>query len=140
MSMAPAMSTRASFLVSLLATLGSLFLGEVLKYPPCTLCWYQRICMYPVAVIFGVALWSDARDHLKYAIPLLACGLLISGYHNLLYYGVIPDSITPCSQGVSCTSKQIELLGFITIPLMALVSFVTLFLFSIFELRLRRRS
>lgn len=112
------------FLVSLVATLGSLYFGEVLKYPPCTLCWYQRICMYPLVFILGAAIWSEDRGYLKYVLPLALTGLVISSYHVLLYYGFIAESITPCAQGVSCTSKQIEYLGFITIPLLSFVSFV----------------
>ncbi len=114
---------KISFVIALAATLGSLFFGEVLKYPPCTLCWYQRICMYPLVLIFGSAIWSNDRGFPKYSFPLSVIGLVIASYHNLLYYGVIPDSITPCSQGVSCTTKQIEILGFLTIPLMSWLSF-----------------
>ena len=115
---------RFSFILSLIATLGSLFFSEILKYPPCVLCWYQRICMYPLVLIFGAAIWGgDSKFH-RYALPLLISGLIIAIYHNLLYYGIIPDSITPCTQGISCTSKQVEYLGFITIPLLSLASFI----------------
>ena len=117
---------RMSFVVALVATMGSLYFGEVLKYPPCTLCWYQRICMYPLVVIFVAALWTEDRKYLKYSRPLIGFGFLIASYHVLLYYKFIPDSITPCSQGVSCTTKQIEILGFITIPLMSWVAFIIL--------------
>ena len=117
---------KLSFLIALVATLGSLFFGEVLKYPPCTLCWYQRICMYPLVLIFAAAIWTDEKKVLKYTMPLITIGFLIASYHVLLYYKVIPDSITPCSQGVSCTTKQIEYLGFITIPLMSWVAFILL--------------
>jgi disulfide bond formation protein DsbB len=117
---------RLSFVVALVATFGSLFFSEVLGYPPCLLCWYQRIAMYPLAVIFFVALWADDDGHVKYALPLAVIGLGIAIYHNLLYYGILPDSIKPCQQGVSCTSRQVEWLGFITIPLLSLVSFTIL--------------
>lgn len=120
------MTLRLSFLVALVATMGSLYFGEVLKYPPCTLCWYQRICMYPLAVIFAVALWTDDSRVLKFTMPLSLIGFMIASYHILLYYGIIPDSITPCSQGVSCTTKQIEMFGFLTIPLMSWMSFFAL--------------
>lgn len=113
-----------SFLMALTATLGSLYFGEVLKYPPCTLCWYQRIAMYPLVVIFGAALWSEDSKYLKYSLPLSLVGFVIASYHVLLYYGWIENSIVPCSQGVSCTTKQIELLGFVTIPLMSWISFL----------------
>jgi disulfide bond formation protein DsbB len=59
-----------------------------------------------------------------YALPLSLTGLAIAIYHNLLYYHLIPESITPCKEGVSCTTVQIEWLGVITIPLMALTSFI----------------
>lgn len=122
---------QLSFLVSLIATVGSLYFGEVLKYPPCTLCWYQRICMYPLVIILGSALWNDESSFYKTALPLSTIGLLIAAYHNLLYYGIIPDSITPCNQGVSCTSKQIEIFGFLTIPLMSLIGFILLTSFGV---------
>lgn len=125
-----------SFVLALAATLGSLFFGEVLKYPPCTLCWYQRICMYPLVLVFGMAIWTDKTDCFEYTLPLTLLGLLIATYHNLLYYGWIEDSIKPCAQGVSCTTKQIELLGFLTIPLMAWISFTALTVLGILAFRI----
>lgn len=124
-----------SFLVALVATLGSLYFGEILKYPPCTLCWYQRICMYPLVIIFGSALWTNDTKFYRSALPLSVIGFIISIYHNLLYYKIIPDSITPCSQGVSCTTKQIEFLGFITIPLMSMISFLILVVLGFITIR-----
>ena len=126
---------KFSFLIALTATLGSLYFGEILKYPPCTLCWYQRICMYPLVIILGTALWTNEHGYLKNFLSLTFLGLIIASYHNLLYYGWIPDSITPCSQGVSCTSKQVEILGFLTIPLMSLISFAALAVLGILTLR-----
>lgn len=113
-----------SFLVSVIAMAGSLFFSEVMKLPPCVLCWYQRICMYPLVLIFGLALLKDTKDSFIYGLLLSLVGLGIAIYHNLLYYKLIPDSITPCTEGVSCTSKQIEWLGFITIPLLSLLAFL----------------
>ena len=115
-----------SFLIALAGTLGSLFASEVLGYPPCVLCWYQRIAMYPLTVIYFVALWSEDRSYARYSLPLAGIGLAVAVYHNLLYYGVIPESITPCTQGVSCTERQVELLGFVTVPLMSLAAFLCL--------------
>lgn len=113
-----------AWIISLVATVGSLFFSEVMNLPPCVLCWYQRIAMYPLVLIIGVGIISRDSRMKSYALPLALTGLAISVYHNLLYYGLIPESITPCTQGISCTSRQIELLGFITIPLMALTAFV----------------
>ena len=117
---------RISFLISLAAVFGSLYFSEILGYPPCVLCWYQRICIYPLVLIFSVGLLQDDRSCLRYAWPLIGIGLVISIYHNLLYYGVIPAAITPCTQGVSCTTRQVEYLGFITIPLLSFLGFIAL--------------
>ncbi len=115
-----------AWLVSAVSTIGSLFFSEVMKLPPCTLCWYQRVMMYPLVWILAVGIVKrDSRIRL-YALPFALVGLTIAGYHNLLYYDIIPESITPCTSGVSCTSRQIEWLGFVTIPLMSLVSFLTI--------------
>ncbi len=113
-----------AWVIALVATVGSLFFSEVMGLPPCVLCWYQRIAMYPLVLIIGSGIVMRDPRMRGYALPLCLAGLAVSVYHNLLYYGIIPESITPCVQGISCTSRQIEWLGFITIPLMALVAFV----------------
>lgn len=127
------------WLISLVATLGSLFFSEVMRLPPCVLCWYQRVFMYPLVVVSTVGLWSRDPGALRYAWPLAAGGLAVAVYHNLLYYHLIPESIAPCTTGVSCTSRQIEWLGFITIPLMSLTAF-TLIVAGLFvcQQRLKR--
>lgn len=125
------------WIVALVATGGSLFFSEVMELPPCVLCWYQRIAMYPLVIIVAVGIVSGDRRWKWYALPLAIVGFAISVYHNLLYYGLIPESITPCTEGISCTSRQIEWLGFITIPLMALVSFsLVLILLFIYKPRI----
>lgn len=121
-----------AWIVALVATVGSLFFSEVMELPPCVLCWYQRIAMYPLILIIGTAIiMRDVRLKI-YALPLCLIGLAISIYHNLLYYGIIPESITPCTAGISCTSRQIEWLGFITIPLLALTAFILIAAFLLF--------
>ncbi len=116
---------QLNFLTALFGTMGSLYFSEIMKLPPCTLCWYQRACLYPLAIIFAVALWSEDKSYRKYAWPLALLGLGISSYHNLLYYGYISEVLSPCTQGgVSCSTKQLELFGFLTIPLLSLTSFI----------------
>lgn len=110
--------------VSLIATFGSLFFSEIMKLPPCVLCWYQRIAMYPIALILPIGILFQDKWIGRYIIPLSLVGLGISSYHVLLYYGVIPESIVPCTQGVSCTSRQIEWFGFMTIPLLSMIGFI----------------
>ena len=129
----------AVWLASLLAMLGSLFFSEVMRLPPCVLCWYQRIFMYPLVMVTTIGLlWRDPGA-LRYAWPLAVGGLVIAVYHNLLYYHLIPESITPCTTGVSCTDRQIEWLGFITIPLLSLAAF-TLITASLFVCQQRLRG
>jgi len=117
---------RLSFFISLVALFGSLYFSEILNLPPCVLCWYQRICLYPLVIIFATGLLREDPNYRSYASPLLFIGTAIAVYHNLLYYGIVPASVTPCRQGVSCTTQQIEYLGFITIPLLSLLAFLIL--------------
>jgi disulfide bond formation protein DsbB len=120
-----------AWLFAAVSTLGSLFFSEVLGYPPCVLCWYQRICMYPLVLILGIGFLKEDEGSVRYALPVSIIGWVIAVYHNLLYYHILPESASPCVQGISCTTKFIEWLGFITIPLLALIGF-TLILITLF--------
>ena len=110
------------WLIAGIATLGSLFFSDVMEFAPCVLCWYQRICIYPLVLIFGAGLFSFDAGVIKYSLPLAIAGWFIALYHTLLYWGVIPKSIQPCSEGVPCTEKYIELFGFLSIPLLSLLA------------------
>jgi disulfide bond formation protein DsbB len=111
------------WVIALVATMGSLFFSEVMLLPPCILCWYQRLCMYPLVLMILVGLFPLDLKVVKFSLPLALVGWGIALYHNLLYYSILPQSSSPCVRGVSCTSVQIQWLGFITIPLMSLVAF-----------------
>lgn len=115
----------AAWAVAVGATFGSLFLSEVMQLVPCVLCWYQRIAMYPIAVILTVGLLDKERNIWRYVLPLAVMGAGIAFYHTLLQWEIIPEAAAPCQLGISCTTKDINLLGFITIPFMSLVSFLT---------------
>lgn len=108
-----------AWLVNIVAFTGSMYFSNVMMLPPCMLCWYQRICIFPLSLIFAVGFLKKDKNVFWYAMPLVAIGWIISLYHNLLYFKIIPKAITACSSGISCTDVQIEYLGFITIPLMA---------------------
>ena len=110
---------------AILAMGGSLFFSEILKYPPCVLCWYQRIAIYPMVVLFAVAILRKSQVY-YYAMPILIAGLIISIYHNLLYFKIIPEAYAPCVAGISCTTKFIEYFGFITIPFLALCALIVM--------------
>jgi len=119
-------------LVAITATLGSLYYSEVAGYIPCTLCWYQRILMYPlVAILLLVGLIS--RDSLlpRYVLPLSLIGIFVSSYHYLVQWGVVGGT-NVCTSGVPCSGRFVNWLGFITIPLQALTAFtiITLAMFT----------
>lgn len=105
---------------SLLATMGSLYFSELMHLPPCVLCWYQRIVMYPLVLLLAVGILRKDKNVVYYALPLSIGGLIIATYHNLLYYKLLPESAQPCVIGISCTARQLEWFGFITIPLLSL--------------------
>lgn len=115
-----------AWVTALFAMVGSLYFSEVLKFPPCVLCWYQRVFMYPLVFIIGVGILKRDQHLPYYVLPLSLIGGVIGLYHNLLYYSVIPESAAPCISGVSCTTKFIEYGGFITIPFLSFVSFVVI--------------
>jgi len=114
-----------AWLIALFSMVGSLFFSLVMELPACDLCWYQRIAIYPLVLIVGTGIVTRDGRMKAYALPLTLVGLCISVYHNLLYYGLIPEGITPCTEGIPCNARQLELLGFITIPLMGLAAFVS---------------
>ncbi len=126
------------WLLVTISTLGSLFFSYVVGFAPCVLCWYQRIFLFPLVILLAMGLFPFDRSVVKYALPLAIAGWLTALYHNLLYSGIIPESIQPCSQGVSCTEKYIDLFGFITIPMLSLLSFSTII--SLLILLQRRTS
>jgi disulfide bond formation protein DsbB len=129
----------AAWVIALGATLGSLFFGEVMKLPPCTLCWYQRICLFPLSLLIPVGILLRDRHLTYYTLPLVIAGAGVSVYHNLVYYGVIPETLSPCTQGLSCKDRHIEWLGFISIPLLALGAFVSILICLLLQRRTERR-
>lgn len=115
-----------AWVIALLATLGSLYFQYILDFQPCVLCWYQRIAMYPLVIILGVGILRKDNSFLWSALPLSIVGLLIGIYQNLLYYGILPESAAPCTLGVSCTTRYINLFGFLDVPQLSLISFIVI--------------
>lgn len=111
-----------AFGVATTATLGSLYLSEIVHLIPCTYCWYQRIAMYPLVIILGIAAWRKDHGIRVYAATLATIGAVIAGYHRLIQ--AFPDlGGSACSSGVPCTAAYFTLFGFVTIPYMALSAF-----------------
>ncbi|MCU5380468.1 disulfide oxidoreductase [Bacillus cereus] len=119
-----------AWIVSMIATLGSLFFSEILRFIPCELCWYQRIMMYPLCIILGIATFYNEKNLKKYVLPISIIGGSISLYHYAIQKIPGVSEINPCVQGVPCNVDYINWLGFITIPFLALIafSFITLFM------------
>ncbi len=113
----------AAFVVATLATLGSLYFSEVAHFEPCRLCWYQRIAMYPLVLILGVAAVRRDPDVRRYAVPLAVIGALIAAYHYALEWLPWLDS-GACSATTPCTIVWFRELGFISLPYLALSAFL----------------
>ncbi|MFY9315910.1 MAG: disulfide oxidoreductase [Burkholderiales bacterium] len=122
----------SAWLVASVSTLGALFFSEVMRVPPCVLCWYQRIFMFPLVLILPIGMFPLDRNVARYALPMAAFGWLFAAFHVLLMSGVVPEDLKPCTQGVPCSEKVIEWFGFVTIPLMALVAFTLIIIFLVF--------
>lgn len=124
------------WMVAFTATLGSLYFSEIRQYEPCELCWYQRILMYPLVLILGVAIVQKNAKIAWTTLLFSGIGALTSLYH----YGIqkldfLRDSAPACGR-VSCTGEYVNYLGFITIPFMALTAFVLIAVISLSVLKL----
>jgi disulfide bond formation protein DsbB len=118
------------FVVAAIATGGSLFFSEIAHFVPCELCWYQRICMYPVSITTLLAGLFDDPRAARYLLPLPVVGAGISVYHVLVEHRVVGESLTcRISAPGGCTVKWINEFGYVTIPTLALTAFVLLFAF-----------
>src|SRR5258708_4906886 len=114
-----------AWIQSLVAMFGSLYFSEVMHFPPCVLCWYQRIFMYPLSLLIRVGIMNKDEKKLPFYILALSIpGTIISFYHNLLYFKILPENLAPCVAGISCTTKFIAYFGFITIPFLSLLAFL----------------
>lgn len=115
-----------TFAVAAVAMAGSLYFSESAGYVPCRLCWFQRIAMYPIAVVALVALLRRDRSARWYILPLAVTGVAISTYHVLIEWGWLNDSESCVLFGPSCADVWFESFGFVTLALMALAGFVSI--------------
>src|SRR5436309_7950241 len=115
----------AAFLVAATATGGSLFLSQVAGFVPCEMCWFQRICMYPLSILTLFAAYHGDHRVARYLLPFPVIGACVSIYHILIENHVVA---TPqaCQVGAGCTVKWIDYFGYMTIPTLALSAFVLL--------------
>lgn len=116
----------AAWAVALVSTFAALFIGEVMGMTPCQLCWYQRILMFPLAVILGMAAFGNDRRGAVYALPLALGGVAVAGYHTALIAGWVPQWWIPCGAGPSCSNQKLVILGDIQIPWLSLIAFAAI--------------
>ncbi len=114
------------FFFSFTSLLGSLFYSEILNLVPCALCWYGRICMYPIAIITGTALLTQRKDITIFTYPFILGGIALSSYHIGLQQGWIPAFLCSAESGVACSTPPFIMYGFITIPSMAVIVYITM--------------
>ena len=127
----------AAWTIALLSSLAVLFVGEVMGQARCDLCWFQRAFMFPLAISLGIAAFKSDRDVIPYGLALAAGGSLVALYHSLLYAGVIPAPIVPCTGGPSCSGESMAI-GGVPLPLLSLTAFaIILILLLNFQRRLK---
>jgi len=114
-----------AWVVALVATVGSLMYSELFHYVPCRLCWFQRIAMYPLAVVLLVGAIRREVAVKFYAIPIALIGLVISIYHNVLQFFPSLEG-TSCDPLVPCSARSIEMFGFMDLPFMAGAGFIVI--------------
>ncbi|EOP67883.1 disulfide oxidoreductase [Bacillus cereus VDM006] len=114
----------SSWSISFIATLGSLYLSEIMKYEPCTLCWYQRILMYPLVLLLGTAIIRKDYRIGIYSLIFAIIGACIAAYHySLQKIPFLSENGTSCGR-IPCTGDYLDWFGFITIPFLALIAFL----------------
>jgi len=128
----------AAWVVALVATLAALFIGEVMGMTPCQLCWYQRILMFPLALILGMAAFGNDRRGAIYALPLAVGGAAVAGYHTALVAGWVPQWWIPCGAGPSCSDQKLVIFGDIQIPWLSLLAFTAIVALLLVYLRKTR--
>lgn len=107
------------------AVVGSLIYSNIIGFPPCDLCWYQRIFMYPQAIILLVAMRRRDKSVIDYLVPLSVIGAVIAFYQSLVQWGFSVGSIISCaSVGSECAKVYVREFSYITIPFMSFSVFV----------------
>lgn len=122
--------------LALAGLIGSLIYSNFFGFPPCTLCWWQRIFLYPQVILFSIGIWGrgDKRTIAITSAILSGLGILVSLYQYLLQMGLFENS-TVCIGGTACASIDAIAFGFITIPLMCGILFAGILTSTLISLR-----
>ena len=112
-----------AWLIALAATVGSLYFSIIRELPVCHLCWYQRICIYPLAIILGIAAYYNDRRIVKYVLPLSLVGFLLGLYQYLWQMMPnMPTILSTCEPGALCQTIHVQLFGFVTLPFLNMLT------------------
>lgn len=117
-----------AWLLACLGTLGSLYYSEIRHMEPCHLCWYQRIALYPMVIILGLAAYNGFYRIIPYVLPLLLFGMVIAVYQVIIQEVPEWQPIDLCGAGPDCDEKLDIGLGPISIPMLSLANFAVMFL------------
>ena len=116
-----------AWLIALITMLATLAMDQVLRWPVCLLCWYQRVAIYPLVILLGIAVYRDDRHIIPYALPFCVIGFLLALYQYLeqMVPGFAPISV--CTESLPCNIVHVAWLGFITLPFLSMLVCLVLF-------------
>lgn len=113
-----------AWIISVVATLGSLSFSKIFGFIPCELCWYQRILMYPLVINLGIGVYYNDHKIKRFILPFTLLGLIMSFYHILIQKLTLFKSISPCTADIPCSVDYLNWFNFITIPMLSFVAFL----------------
>ena len=116
-----------AWLIALVALIATLFGSEIMHLPVCTLCWYQRIAIYPLVIILGIGAYQNDLNTVKFALPFPILGFIFAAYQyaEQMIPGFSP--IKMCQQGVACSDIHIKIAGFVTLPFLSMIACLVIF-------------
>ncbi len=126
---------KYTFIMALVATLGSLYYSEIAGFEPCKYCWFQRILMYPLTIIMFIALRIKDKYISRYVLPISVMGTLLAGYHYLTQLGWLPSTCVATGYSVGCAKVFVMTFGYITIPMMSFTAFLLILVLQIISKR-----
>ncbi|MGA7987297.1 MAG: disulfide bond formation protein B [Candidatus Dormiibacterota bacterium] len=112
-----------AWIVAMLAMLGSLYLSQIEKLTPCEFCWFQRICMYPLTLLLGIAAFrGEVRIAKRYFLTMSIVGAMLAIYHYQLEH--IANEPTVCGAAIPCNQAAFNIFGFISVPFLSMAAFL----------------
>jgi len=127
-----------AWVIALTALVISLYSSMIKLLPVCHLCWYQRICIYPLTIILGIGAFIDDRRSAIYALPLALIAALLALYQYILQWYPQLESIGVCGLGPKCSEIHFKYLGFITYPFLSLIASTLICILLIITLKIKR--